>query len=297
MFTDIARSDEVVPRIPVGTWFEDLVDWLTTHLGPLFDLIDSVISALVDGIESGLLAVPTLVLIAVLAGIALLLRGWKFAVFSALGLLLIDGMDLWPDSMSTLALILVASFVAVVIAIPVGVLAARNEPTSRVVKPVLDFMQTMPAFVYLIPAVTFFSIGKVPGVIATVVFAMPPGVRLTELGIRQVDKEVVEAGHAFGATPSEILRNIQVPLATPTIMAGINQVIMLALSMVVIAGMVGAGGLGGKVFEAITRLNIGLGFEAGLAVVILAIYLDRMTGALGERSAVARAERLTSARG
>src|SRR5680860_810541 len=176
------------------------------------------------------------------------------------------------------------SAATVLISIPLGIAATRSELVSTILRPVLDFMQTMPAFVYLIPAITFFGIGKVPGVVATVVFAMPPAVRLTELGIRQVDKEVVEAGEAFGSSPLQILTRIQIPLALPTIMAGVNQVIMLALSMVVIAGIVGAGGLGAVVIRGITRLQVGLGFEGGLAVVILAIFLDRITAAFSERS-------------
>ena len=167
------------------------------------------------------------------------------------------------------------------IVIPLGIWAARNDTVSTILKPVLDFMQTMPAFVYLIPAITFFSIGVVPGVVSTVIFALPPGVRLTELGIRSVDSETVEAGHAFGAKPGQILRGIQLPLATPTIMAGVNQVIMLALSMAVVAGIVGADGLGKEVVQAISTVNLARGVEAGLSVVIIAVYLDRLTAALG----------------
>ncbi len=280
-----------VPRVPIGNWFQAGVDWLTDNLGGLFDVVDSVIETMVNGLESALLLLPALLMVAVFAGIGLLLRGVKFAVFTAAAFLVVVAMRQWENAMVSLALILVASLIAVLLAVPLGVLTGRSAATARVVRPVLDLMQTMPAFVYLIPAVTFFSIGKVPGVIATIIFAMPPGVRLTELGIRQVDTEMVEAGNAFGAPSRDILRGIQIPLAMPSIMAGINQVIMLALSMVVIAGMVGAGGLGGVVFEGITRLNIGLGFEGGLAVVILAVFLDRVTSALGERSAVVRAER------
>ncbi|MBO2465827.1 ABC transporter permease subunit [Actinomadura sp. LCR2-06] len=190
-------------------------------------------------------------------------------------------MELWDSAMDTLAQVLVAAVIGVVISVPIGVAAARSQTVSRIVRPVLDFMQTMPAFVYLIPAIFFFHIGAVPGVVATVVFALPPGVRLTELGIRGVDPEMVEAGEAFGTPPLRVLTRIQIPLAMPSIMAGINQLIMLALSMVVISGMVGAGGLGGDVVEGIQRVDIAGGFEAGLGVVVLAIYLDRLTGALG----------------
>jgi glycine betaine/proline transport system permease protein len=178
-----------------------------------------------------------------------------------------------------------------VLSVPLGILAARSQVASNLLRPAMDFMQTMPAFVYLIPTLFFWGIGVTPGIVSTIVFAMPPGVRLTELGIRQVDKEMVEAGHAFGAPPGEILRNIQLPLAMPTIMAGVNQVIMLSLSMVVIAGIVGAGGLGGVVYSGITRLDLAKGFEGGLAVTLLAVYLDRVTSALGARSGSARTAR------
>ena len=292
--TDITLGAETgaleVPRIPVGDWFAGLVEWLTDNFGAFFDLVSSVLTFLVVGLQDLLLWVPDLVLVAVFGLFAGALRGWRFGLFMVAAFLLVVSMGQWENAMTSLALTLVASALAVLIAVPLGVLGARTTTASRILKPVMDFMQTMPAFVYLLPAVFFFSIGVVPGVIATLIFAMPPGVRLTELGIRSVDSEMVEAGHAFGAQPVSILRGIQLPLAMPTIMAGINQVIMLALSMVVIAGMVGAGGLGGVVFEGLTRLDIGLGFEGGLAVVILAIFLDRVTGALGQRSSVARAE-------
>ncbi|GAA3737800.1 glycine betaine/proline transport system permease protein [Spinactinospora alkalitolerans] len=232
-----------------------------------------------------------LITVLLLAGLAWVVAGWRLAVFSLLGFLLIISMDKWTEAMSSLALILVATLIAVVIAVPIGVLAAYSNRVSGVLKPLLDFMQTLPAFVYLIPAIFFFGIGQVPGVIATVIFAMPPGVRLTELGIRQVDKELVEAGEAFGAPELQILRRIQLPLALSTIMAGINQVIMLSLSMVVISGMVGAGGLGNTVYTGIARSDMPLGFEGGIAVVILAIFLDRLTGAITRYSPAARAQR------
>jgi glycine betaine/proline transport system permease protein len=187
--------------------------------------------------------------------------------------------------LQSLAVVLVASAVAVVVGVPLGILAARNDRIRAVVRPVMDFMQTMPVFVYLLPAVFFFGIGVVPGVVATTIFAVPPAVRLTDLGIRQVDAEVVEAAAAFGARPRQILRDVQLPLALPSIMTGVNQVIMLALSMVVVAGLVGGGGLGAVVVRAITQLDIGRGFEGGLAVVVLAIYLDRVTASLGRRLA------------
>src|SRR5699024_8827194 len=198
------------------------------------------------------------------------------------------------NAMSTLALVIVAVVVALVIALPLGVLAAKSQIVSTIIKPILDFMQAMPALAYLVPAIVMFSVGIVPGAFATIIFAMPPGVRLTELAIRQVDGEKVEAGQAFGATPTHILFKIQLPLAMATIMAGINQVIMLALSMVVLAGMAGSGGLGGEVVGAISRLNVGIGVEAGLAVVILAVFLDRVTAGLGQKTPLERAKRATA---
>lgn len=277
--------------IKIGDWFEGLVNWATDNLAPLFDGITAIIQWCVDALTSVFLFLPALIFALILALIAWGVRGLRFGIFTLLAMALIVQMGQWKDAMNTLSLVLVASIIAVVIGVPVGIAAARNSAVSSVVKPILDFMQTLPAFVYLIPAIFFFSIGQVPGVVATVVFALPPGVRLTELGIRQVDKEMVEAGEAFGAPPMKILARIQFPLAMPTIMAGINQVIMLALSLVVIAGMVGAGGLGGVVYQAVSNLDLVSGFEGGIAVVILAIFLDRVTASLGSRSPVARAQK------
>lgn len=268
----------------MGTWVDTAVDWMTDNLEWLFDAISSFLSALIGALESVLLWPPAFVLVLIVAAIAFAVKGWRFGLFTAVSFSLIAMMGMWREAMSTLSLVLVASFVAVVIGVPLGILAARNERFSSMIRPVLDLMQTMPSLVYLIPAIVFFGIGKVPGVVATVVFAMPPAVRLTELGLRQVDAEVVEAGEAFGAPPFKILTRVQVPLALPTIMAGVNQVIMLALSMVVIAGMVGAGGLGAVVFRGVTRLDVGLGFEGGLSVVIMAVFLDRVTAAFGQKA-------------
>lgn len=280
----LAQSESGVPRIPVGDAIETAFDWVDENLGAFFDVVATVVEVSVDGLTGLLTAPPALVIAAVLAGLAVLARGWKLGAMSLLGFVAIVGMGQWEASMQTLSLVVFATVVAVIIAVPVGIAAARSDKVSTAVRPVMDLMQTMPAFVWLVPVVTLFSIGVVPGVVATIIFALPPGVRLTELGIRQVDPEVVEAGHAFGSTPREILRGIQLPLALPTVMAGINQVIMLALSMAVIAGLVGAGGLGGVVTSSIARLDVGLGFEGGLAVVILAIYLDRLTASIGQRS-------------
>ncbi|MFP5347048.1 MAG: ABC transporter permease [Actinomycetes bacterium] len=292
-------NDDWLPTVPLGEWFNALVDAVNEYLSALLTFIDWLLRvALYQNVDAALQWVPPLVMALVLGAVALVASGWQLGLFTLIGLLLIQSMPtpgLWTASMETLALVLVASVFALLIAIPFGILAARSRVASTVIRPVLDFMQTMPAFVYLIPTLFFFGIGVTPGIVSTIVFAMPPGVRLTELGIRQVDAEMVEAGHAFGAPSRQILTRVQLPLAMPTIMAGVNQVIMLALSMVVIAGLVGAGGLGGVVYSGITRLDIAKGFEGGVGVVILAIFLDRVTAALGQRSAVARAQSKTLA--
>jgi ABC-type proline/glycine betaine transport system permease subunit len=282
---DLPSLDDL-PRLEVGEWVESAVDWLNDNAGFVFDRVKDSLTWLYDGLID-LLTWPDPLLFAVLVALAAWrVRGVAFAAFSLLGLVLVDNLDLWSQSIHTLSLVLIAAGIAVLIGVPLGIIASRSGVVSAITRPVLDMMQTMPAFVYLIPAVSFFRIGAVPGIVATVVFSMPPAVRLTELGIRQVDSEVVEAGQAFGASPRRILFTVQLPLAKATIMAGINQVIMLALSMVVIAGMIGAGGLGGAVFTAVTRLRVGDGFEAGLAVVIIAVILDRFTSAFAtERTA------------
>jgi ABC-type proline/glycine betaine transport system permease subunit len=268
-------------RIPLGTWVEDIIDFITDTFGLIFDLIATVISGAYDIVDAVFSTPPFWAVIIVLAVLAFAARGWKFAIGTVIGLALIVGVDQWDNAMDTLALVLVASIIAILIAVPLGIAAAKSRATSNFLRPILDFTQTMPAFVYLIPALILFGIGVVPGVVATIIFAVAPGVRLTELGIRGVDTEVVEAGQAFGASPWRILRQIQLPLALPSIMAGINQVIMLSLSMVVISGMVGAKGLGQDVVASLNRIDVALGFEAGLAVVILAIFLDRLTAAFG----------------
>lgn len=268
-------------RIPVGAWVDVVFDWLKENVAWLFDFITFLFTFLIDSLTNVLVDLHPLVIMILLALIGWVLRSWQMAVGSLITLFFILTMDQWVSSMETLALIIIAAVIAIIIAIPVGILAARNDTASAIIRPILDFMQTMPAFVYLIPAVTFFSIGVVPGLVSTVIFALPPGVRFTELGIRGVDSETVEAGQSFGANPRQILRGVQLPLATPTIMAGINQVIMLALAMAVIAGFVGADGLGKNVVEAVATQNLPLGVESGLGVVIIAVYLDRVTAALG----------------
>ena len=274
-------DDGLVPRIPIGEWAESGIDWLKENLAWLFDAFTWLMEFLVGHLTDALLLLPALALIPLFALLAWAVRSWRMGVGTLVMMLLVVAMDQWTPMLQTMALVIVATVFAVLIAVPLGILAAMNSTVSAVVKPIMDFMQTMPAFVYLIPAVTFFSIGLVPGMFSTIIFALPPGVRMTELGIRQVDSETVEAGESFGATRGQILRGIQLPLAVPTIMAGVNQVIMLALSMAVIAGMAGTDGSGKLVVQAISTLDLPLGVEAGLGVVILAVFLDRVTAALG----------------
>ncbi|NUR42830.1 MAG: ABC transporter permease/substrate binding protein [Streptomyces sp.] len=270
-----------MPRIPLGDWVNDAVDWLLGHMAWLFDFLKTVFTGAYDGIDAVLQAPEPLLLAGIFAVVAFWLRGTTAGLLTFVGFAFIDSLELWDDAMVTLSLVLVATLIALVIAVPVGIWAARSDRVSGLVRPVLDFMQTLPAMIYLIPAILFFGTGASAGMVATLIFALAPGVRMTELGIRQVDKELVEAAEAFGTTPRDTLLRVQLPLALPTVMAGVNQVIMLGLSMAAIAGMVGTGGLGGRVNEAIGQLDVGLGSEAGVAIVILAIYLDRMTGALG----------------
>lgn len=270
-------------RIPVGRWIADGLDWIEVNLAVVFEGMRATFKEMYDSLDWLFSTPPTLAIIAVFAILGLLARGWKFAIGVAVGLMFIVTVGQWDNAADTLALVVVAAFFAIVLSIPLGIWAARNDTVSNILRPAMDFLQTMPAFVYLMPALALLRVGVAPGILATILFAMAPGVRLTELGIRGVNKEVVEAGEAFGATPRRILRQIQIPLAMPSIMAGINQIIMLALSMVVIAGLVGAGGLGGDVVRSLSSLDYALGFEAGLSVVVIAIVLDRFTGSFGKQ--------------
>ncbi|MGM0594286.1 MAG: ABC transporter permease [Pseudomonadota bacterium] len=269
--------------IPIGEWVESGVDYIQEHFADVLDGVAAAIGFIVDSFEDGLMFLPPPLLAALIVALAWWRVSWRFGLFAVFAVALIFGMDIWDETVSTLALVIGSSVVALAIGVPIGIAMARNDTVEAVVRPVLDFMQTMPPFVYLIPAAIFFGLGKVPGTIATLIFAMPPAVRLTNLGIRQVSREHVEAGLAFGCTPRQLLLKVQLPLAMPSIMAGVNQTIMLALSMVVIASMIGAGGLGNTVLTGIQRLNVGLGFEGGLGVVLLAILLDRITQSFGLR--------------
>ncbi|WP_203580917.1 ABC transporter permease [Microbacterium hibisci] len=269
-------------RLPLGDVVEGAVRWVIDVFGGFFDIVSVIFRGLYDWLDASLSTPPFWAVILVIAAFAYWSKGLVLALGSAAGLLVIVAVGQWSNAMDSLALVILAAVVAIAIAVPLGIWAARSDRVSTVLRPVLDFLQTMPAFVYLIPAMLIFGVGPVPGMVATIAFALAPGVRLTELGIRGVDPEIVEAGHAFGASPARILRQIQLPLALPSIMAGVNQVIMLSLSMVVIAGMVGAGGLGGAVVQSLSRIDIALGVEAGLSVVILAMILDRITSGFSQ---------------
>ncbi|NIG54242.1 proline/glycine betaine ABC transporter permease [Chitinophaga sp. Cy-1792] len=269
--------------IKIGKYIEDFINWLTQHFHPFFKMIKEVVEVMVNSVQWLLNGLPFYVVIGLITLLAWRRAGWGAGVFSLLGLGLVYGMGYWPQTMETMALILVSAVIALLIGIPFGIWAARNKVAGSIMRPILDFMQTMPAFVYLIPAVLFFGLGKVPGVFATIIFAMPPAVRLTTLGIQQVPADIVEATRSFGATPRQLLFKVELPLAMPTILAGVNQTIMMALSMVVISAMIAAGGLGEIVLKGITQLKIGVGFEGGIAVVILAIILDRITQSFGKR--------------
>lgn len=270
--------------IDIGGGFEAIVTWLRSNMAWLFDIISDAVNGMLDATEWLLNAPPTLVVIVLFTAIAWFIASRGVAIFSFLGFGLIWYMGLWTLTMSTLSLVIVSVVISLLFGVPLGIWSSKNDQVWNIMRPTLDFMQTLPAFVYLIPAVLFFRLGAVPGVIATLVFSLPPAVRLTNLGIRQVPKEIKEAALSFGSTNRQMLLKAELPVALPTIMAGINQTIMLALSMVVIAGMIGAGGLGNEVLRGITQLRIDVGFEGGIAIVILAIFLDRVTQALGART-------------
>ncbi len=275
-----------IPKFPLGKGIEAIIDFFTDHFAFITKGISKVAGASIDALVNGMLAVPPWLMILFFAGLALWLSGRRIALFTLGGLLFIWNLGLWAPTVSTIALVLIATLVAVTLGVPIGILAALFPGVNRITMPILDFMQTMPAFVYLIPAIPFFGLGPVSAIFSTVIFAMPPAIRLTALGIKQVPEELIEAADAFGSTRKQKLLKLQLPLAAPTIMAGVNQTIMLSLSMVVIAAMIGAGGLGGEVWKAIQRLKPGMGFEAGLGVVIVAIILDRITQKITSRKSV-----------
>ena len=268
-------------KIPLGDWINSGVDSFLDFSGNSLDSFSDKVDVLVNGLYDMLAFLPWWLLIAIVAIIAWRVSGWKLAAGSAIGLALIYNLGLWMDLLDTITMVIFAALISVLIGIPLGIIAGRSNAFHRIITPILDFMQTMPSFVYLIPALMFFGLGKFAAIFATVIFAMPPVIRLTDLGIRQVPVDLVEVGEAFGSTPGQLLVKIQIPVAMPTILAGLNQTMMLSLSMVVITAMIGAGGLGAGVLYAIGQMQIGMGFENGVAVVILAIILDRLTQAIG----------------
>ena len=274
-------------RLPLGQWVNHGVEWLLKHFGTAFDAFTKSVTSITESLRHGLGSLPWSVIILIFALLAWRAKGWRLALGTTIGLFIIYDLELWSPFLDTLILVLIASLVSLIIGIPLGILAARSDRFHKILSPVLDFMQTMPSFVYLIPALMFFNLGTVSAVFATVIFSMPPVIRLTDLGIRQVPEDLVEVGEAFGSSSSQLLWKIQLPLALPTIMAGINQTMMLSLSMVVISAMIGAEGLGAGVLGAISQMDIGKGFEYGLAVVILAMILDRLTQGVVRNSRVA----------
>ena len=271
-------------RIPVAQWIDAIMDWLLTNWGPAFDAIGEVILAILLYIEKFLLWLPWTAVVLLVGLVAWrVMRLWWAGVIMAAFLVLIGTFGYWDLAMMTLAIIISAVILSFVVGIPTGILMAKSNRVESIVKPVLDAMQTMPSFVYLIPALMFFGLGKVPAVFATIIYAVPPVIRLTNVGIRQVPQSVIEAAKAFGSSPWQILKDVQIPLAIPSIMVGVNQTTMMALAMVVIASMIGARGLGLEVLLAINRIEVGRGFEAGVSIVLLAIIIDRITHALAAR--------------
>lgn len=264
-------------KIPVGATAKSVFDWLKANAAWLFDAIADGLEALIEGIQWALQTPHPLVLIAVFAAATWALqRSWKPALIVVLGLLFILNQGYWKPTTETLTLVLAACAVCMGLGVPIGIAAAHRPRLYAAMVPVLDLMQTLPTFVYLIPAIVFFGLGMVPGLIATVIFVLPAPIRLTQLGIASTPAALMEAATAFGATPRQRLWKVELPWALPQIMAGLNQTIMLSLSMVVIAALVGADGLGKPVMQALSRVNAALGFESGFVIVVLAIVLDRM---------------------
>lgn len=273
-----------IPQLPVAEAVEKFVKATTNNLSFLFSFLEEGGKAVMQAVTKGLLFIPPVVFIIIIAVLAFFATRKKIGlmIFSIVGLLFIQNQGLWDQLMNTITVVTFASFLSVLVGVPLGIWMAKNEIVNTIVKPILDLMQTMPAFVYLIPAVAFFGIGMVPGVFASIIFALPPVVRFTNLGIRQVPEEMVEAAESFGSTGAQKLFKVELPLAKPNIMAGINQTILLSLSMVVIASMIGAPGLGENVLSSLQRAQVGTGFVAGLSLVILAIIFDRLMQSLAE---------------
>ncbi|GHC91426.1 glycine/betaine ABC transporter permease [Pseudorhodoferax aquiterrae] len=268
--------------LPVESWINHGLAWTVEHFRPFFQTVRGPIDATLSSVEGLLQSVPTVAMIALLGLLAWQFAGRAVAIGGVISLMLVAMLGIWPEAMVTLSLVLTSLAFCLVLGLPLGILLASSDRANRIARPVLDAMQTTPAFVYLVPVVMLFGIGNVPGVIVTIVFALPPLVRLTTLGIRQVRPDLIEAARAYGASPWQLLTKVQLPLAMPSIMAGINQALMLSLSMVVIASMIAVGGLGQMVLRGIGRLDMGLATVGGLGIVLLAITLDRITQAMGQ---------------
>jgi glycine betaine/proline transport system permease protein len=269
--------------IPLDVWVSQFVEWLVDNYRDFFQTLKWPVETTLNGFDIGLNWIHPVVIIAVIALAAWRFSGIGLAVFSVLTLTFVGLLGLWPETMTTLAMVLSSVVFCAIAGIPLGIWAGRNDNFEATLRPVLDAMQTTPAFVYLVPIVMLFSVGNVAGVLATIVFALPPIIRLTSLGIRQVHPELVEAAQAFGATKWQVLRRVQIPLAMPTILAGLNQTIMMALSMVVIAALIGAGGLGSPVILGLNTLDIGRAVTGGLGIVLMAIVLDRITQSMAQK--------------
>ncbi|AMK10955.1 ABC transporter permease [Pseudodesulfovibrio indicus] len=269
--------------IPLDTWVSDAVEWLVDNYREFFQMLKWPVEQLLNGFEHGLNALHPLIIIAVVCFMAWKFSGKRLALFSLLSMLLVGFLGLWEDTMITLAMVLSSVVICAVLGIPLGIMSGRSDRFEAGLRPVLDAMQTTPAFVYLVPIVMLFSVGNVAGVLATIIFALPPIIRLTGLGIRQVHPELVEAAQAFGATRWQVLIKVQIPLALPTILAGLNQTIMMALSMVVIAALIGAGGLGSPVILGLNTLDIGRAVVGGVGIVLMAIVLDRITQSMAQK--------------
>lgn len=267
--------------LPFDSWVETALNWMVEHGRPLFQAIRVPVDLILTSFQTALVSTPAPIMLLILFLIAWQLAGPRLGISSLLSLIVVGLIGAWDEAMITLALVLTSVFFCLLIGLPLGIWLARNETAAKFIRPMLDAMQTTPAFVYLVPIVMLFGIGNVPGVVVTIIFALPPIVRLTILGIQQVQEELIEAGHAFGANPKQMLYRIQLPLAMPTIMAGVNQTLMLSLSMVVIASMIAVGGLGQMVLRGIGRLDMGMAAVGGLGIVILAILLDRITQTIG----------------
>lgn len=275
-----------IPTIPLVNFIDNLVEWLRVHASFIFNPIRDFINFTVELFIKIFSIFPPLLFIVIIAFLAYYLtkKIKGITIFSIISLLLIWNLGYWDDMIITLSIVVTSALIAIIIGVPLGIWTSKSKRVEKVIMPLLDFMQTMPAFVYLIPAVSFFGIGMAPGVISSVIFAMPPAVRMTNLGIKEVPNDLVEAADSFGSTPRQKLFELELPMAKPSIMAGINQTLMLTLSMVVVASMIGAPGLGNVIYTSVSRNDVGVGFASGIAIVILAVILDRLTQALSKKN-------------